>query len=227
MRNENSSHEWEKRNKGPGQGLSIISLIIQSTTGNWGAEYPQSLRKMEMKTCHGMPYGEPLPGPTSPDLSAAKTKMAGQWQRLEVGLKAAITNIHPRREEVCILLYPNVYFFLVGVCNRSKEFSLLQSCYTSIFPFSFGNLSFMGLCNEFTEFPCYFLFWAPLSCSPATLPPATSSFGISLPPKLYFLSSPVCRLPPDCWFCCCYCYYYYRKYLVKQLELKDVSRRER
>ena len=116
---------------------------------------------MEMKACHGMPYGEPLPGPTSPDLSAAKTKMAGQWQRLEVGLKAAITNIHPRREEVCILLYPNVYFFLVGVCNRSKEFSLLQSCYTSIFPFSFGNLSFMGLCNEFTEFPCYFLFWAP------------------------------------------------------------------
>ena len=76
-----------------------------------------------MRTCHGMPYGKPLPGPTSSDLSAAKTKMAGQWQRLAVDLKAAITNIHPRREEVCILLYPNVYFLLVGVCNRSKVFA--------------------------------------------------------------------------------------------------------
>jgi len=100
---------------------------------------------MEMKTCHGMPYGEPVPGPTSPDLSAAKTKMAGQWQRLEVGLKAAITNIHPRREEVCMLLYPNVYFFLVGVCNRSKEFSLLQSCYTSMISIFFWKSQFYGI----------------------------------------------------------------------------------
>lgn len=134
-----------RNNKGPGQGLSVISLIIQSTTGNWGAEYPQSLRKMEMKTCQGMPYGEPLPGPTPPNLSAAKTKMAGQWQWLEVDIKAAITDTHPRREEVCILLYPNVYFFLVGVCNRSKEFSLLQRCYTSMISIFFWKSQFYGI----------------------------------------------------------------------------------
>lgn len=59
-----------------------------------------------------------------------RAKMAGQWQRLAVDLKVAITNVHPRREEVPALPNPNVYFFLVGVYNRSPEFSLLQSCGT-------------------------------------------------------------------------------------------------
>lgn len=87
-----------------GQQISSLSRV---ELGIGGAEHPQSLRRMKMKTCHGSP---PCTHTTHIPL-LPRARVAGQWQLVMVDLKIAITNIHSKGEEMPALLYPNVFFF--------------------------------------------------------------------------------------------------------------------
>lgn len=109
-----------KKNKGPGQRLSIISLIIQY---NWElrCRVPTELEGNGNENLSWHAIWKAPPGPTSSDL-CCQDKDGRPMAKACGGFKSS-NHKHPPKEEVCILLYPNVYFFLVGVCNRGKVFA--------------------------------------------------------------------------------------------------------
>lgn len=80
------------------------------------------------------------PHPYIPLMLRAKT--AGQWQRLAVDLKVAITNIHPRREEVPTLPYPNVYFFWWVFITGAQNFLCSRVVAPSTISISFWKSQF-------------------------------------------------------------------------------------
>lgn len=159
----------------------IIFLTIQSTTGTARCRAPMEL---------GGDGNGNLPGSAPHIPLLLRTKMAGQWQRLVVDLKGAITIIHPRREEVSPLLYLNfIFFILVDIYNRSTESSLAQShCTFQDFHFlleiSVVWDDVISLCNSHVTFshfrPPFLLFCAP-SASPIImlLSPFQSLFSFS------------------------------------------------
>lgn len=100
-----------------------FSSFSRVELGIRGAGHLQNLRKMKMKTCHGMSHRELLLCAHTTHIPfLLRTRMAGQWQAAVVDLKLAVTNIHPRREEVPALLHPNVKFFSGDIYNMSTEF---------------------------------------------------------------------------------------------------------
>lgn len=197
-------------------------LIIQSTTGNWGAESPQSLREMVMRTCcHGMPYGKLLPGPTSSDL-CCQDKDGRPMAKACGGFKSS-NHKHPPKERGSMYTSLPKCLFFCGVC---MEQSLCSKVVTlPWFPFSFGNSQFYdyikSLHNSHVTFFSEPLFPVVLLHFHQPHHHLVSLSSQALFSLLLYVDS------PGCWFCWCYCYYYYRKYLVKQLELKNVSGRER
>lgn len=83
-----------------------------------------------MKTGHGMPHGQPLSGPTSLHPSDAQGKDGRPMATACGGFESSNHKHPPKERGSAHSSLPKCLFFLVGVYNRSPEFSLLQSCGT-------------------------------------------------------------------------------------------------